>query len=423
MKLKVGMFAVSGAAAFFEGIVNWLTGNDAGNLFASEDGQKFREVNTDIFGTSNVNDVFYGPDLSSPGNETFLAAGNNGKLAKSSDGLTWSTINTGDINNLTTIGYGGAPFAPGGTVWTTVTSNFGTKRVNSLAYGNGLWVAAGASWGGDPGFIRISTNGSTWTTVTSNFGNSGINTLGYGNGIWIVAGYNGQMRRSTNGSTWTTVTSNFATGNAGQRNIYAVAYGNGLWVAVGYLGQIRTSTNGITWTTVNSNFGNSAIRGIAYGNGVWVAGGPLGKLRRSTNGSTWTTVDNAIVSGNNTYNGISYANGAFFGCASLGRIAKSTDGITWTTATTAFESNFSYNKGIAYGGERYISFGGYGEGVSEMRISTDSVNWTVVTSNIPAYVDDAEFANNLWVACGIQGAIRTSSPEGQNFISYFVGVE
>jgi hypothetical protein len=34
---------------------------------------------------------------------------------------------------------------PSGITWVTRTSNFGTTRIRSVAYGNGLWVAAGAT--------------------------------------------------------------------------------------------------------------------------------------------------------------------------------------------------------------------------------------------------------------------------------------
>jgi hypothetical protein len=271
IKLKRGIFASGGSASFFKGIVNWLTGNNSGKLFASEDGQTFEEVKSP-FGSSDVNDVFYGPDLSSPENNTFLAAGNDGKLAKSSDGLSWSTINTGDTNNINVLSYGRESFIPAGIVWTTVTSNFGNTQINSIAYGNNLWVA-----GGNIGQMRTSTNGSTWTTVNSNFGTTPINSVAYGNGLWIAGGVRGQIRTSTNGSTWTTATSNF-----GNTNVFSVAYGNGLWVAGGYTGQIRTSTNGSTWTTVTSNFGNTIIRSIADGNALWVAVGDTGQIRTSS---------------------------------------------------------------------------------------------------------------------------------------------
>ena len=311
MRLKVGTFASSGAGQFFAGIVNWLIGADGGKLFVSEDGLKFAEV-ISPFGSSNVNDVIYSDDLSSPGNQVFLAAGNDGKLAKSSDGLSWSTINTGDTTNINVVSYGGESFLPVGIIWTTVNSNFNTTDVLSIAYGNGLWVAGGAS-----GQMRISTDGATWTTVTANFGTTWIYFVAYDNGLWVAGGQGGQIRTSTNGSTWTTVNSNVR-----DTWILSVAYGNGLWVAGGQGGQMRTYTqeqlnlnkfiksqdeekatflnndgilfnwNGIGYerinTGINDNFVNGSIRNnggtyeyIIQGNNA---------LYHSTDLTTWTTI-------------------------------------------------------------------------------------------------------------------------------------
>ena len=98
----------------FTGIVNWLIGADSGKLFASQDGTTFAQIDTPVFGTSSVNDVFYGPDLSSLGNNTFLAAGDSGKLAKSSDGLSWTSINIGGTNNYQNIAFGNNTYYAGG---------------------------------------------------------------------------------------------------------------------------------------------------------------------------------------------------------------------------------------------------------------------------------------------------------------------
>jgi hypothetical protein len=73
--------------------------------------------------------------------------------------------------------------------WTTQTSNFGTTRINSVAYGNSLWVA-----GGNSGQIRTSTDGTTWTTRTSTFGNTAIQSVAYGNNLLVAGGLSGQLR-------------------------------------------------------------------------------------------------------------------------------------------------------------------------------------------------------------------------------------
>ena len=283
------------------------------------------------------------------------------------------------------------------TTWTTATSNFGTSTINSIAYGNGLWVA-----GGYTGQMRISTNGSTWTTVTSNFGTTNIRSVAFGNSLWVAGGYSGQMRTSTDGSTWTTATSNF--GTAG---IFSIAYANNLWVAGGSYGQMRTSTDGSTWTTATSNFGQfDDVHSITFGNDVWVAVGASDSIRTSTNGSTWTTVTSNFSGGmfSRVYS-VAYANNIFVAVQASGQIRTSTNGSTWTTVTSNFSSPGA--KSVAFGNGLWVA-GGY---TGQMRISTNGSTWTTVTSNFgSSAINSIAYANNLWVAGGQSGQMRLSVP-------------
>jgi hypothetical protein len=72
------------------------------------------------FGTSAINDVAYCHDH-------FIAVGGNGKMAVSSDGLTWTAV---------------------------AESSFGTRLINRAAYGGGVYVAGGSS-----GMIAYSSTG------------------------------------------------------------------------------------------------------------------------------------------------------------------------------------------------------------------------------------------------------------------------
>ena len=118
----------------------------------------------------------------------------------------------------------------------------------------------------------------TFITQASNFGNTSIQSIAYGNNVWVAAGNSGQLRTSTDAVTWTTQTSNF-----GASQIFRIAFGNSLWVAGGVTGQLRTSTDAITWTTRTSNFGITNIRTVVYGNSLWVAVGYTGQIRTSIN--------------------------------------------------------------------------------------------------------------------------------------------
>jgi hypothetical protein len=163
-------------------------------------------------------------------------------------------------------------------------STFGTSTINSVEFGNGLWVAVGVG-----GQLRTSTDATTWVTQTSEFGTSAINSVAFGNGLWVAGGAAGQLRTSTDAITWVTQTSEFGTSA-----IQSVAFGGGLWVAGGNAGTLRTSTDAITWVTQTSQFGTSAINSVAFGNGLWVAGGAFGSIMSGSSPSITKSPINTV---------------------------------------------------------------------------------------------------------------------------------
>jgi photosystem II stability/assembly factor-like uncharacterized protein len=104
IKLRRGIW--ESISSGFSGVVNWLIGADSGKLWVSQTGTTYSEI-TSPFGTSDVNDVGYL-------NNEYWAAGNDGKLAKSTDGLTWSTINTSQSTAINSVAYGNGLYYIGG---------------------------------------------------------------------------------------------------------------------------------------------------------------------------------------------------------------------------------------------------------------------------------------------------------------------
>ena len=266
---------------------------------------------TSNFGNTHINSVAYG-------NSLWVAVGNTGQIRTSTDAITW----------------------------TTQESNFGTRILRSVAYGNGTWVAGG---GPVPSLspIIISTDGVTWETNDYgdpdwNFpvGSAAVNSVAYGNGIWVIGGSSGKLATSLSGTGWSNETSNF-----GNTRIQSVAYGNGLWVAVGWYGQIRTSTDTITWTTQTSNFASDYtgdINSVAYGNGLWVAGGYSGQLRTSTDAITWTTQTSNFAFDN--INSVAYDNGLWVAAGYSGQLRTSTETLSYTLQLSDNKSVIETNK-------------------------------------------------------------------------------
>jgi hypothetical protein len=241
------------------------------------------------------------------GNNKWVAVGGGGKMAYSTDGATWTAVAdstiwdytgtrrddetytaTADINAIAygnnkwvaVGGYGKMAYSTDGVSWTAGAENvLGTEydmgnSINALAYGSNKFVAVGSY-----GKMATSTDGTSWTAVSNSTFDYTITAIAYGNNKFVAVGEGVKMATSTDGTSWTAV-SNSTFGNSG---INAIAYGNNKWVAVGggnWEGKMAYSTDGASWTAVsstNSTF-DDTINAIAYGNGKFVAGNVGGSM-------------------------------------------------------------------------------------------------------------------------------------------------
>jgi photosystem II stability/assembly factor-like uncharacterized protein len=130
-----------------------------------------------------------------------------GKAAYSTDGINWTTVEAGGFPNyqdrIWGIAYGNSTFVAvgnsgkaaystdNGRTWTaTENTTFGDKDINGIAYGNDKFVAVGNS-----GKAAYSTdNGATWTAIAdTTFGStSTINGIAYGGGRFVAVGADGK---------------------------------------------------------------------------------------------------------------------------------------------------------------------------------------------------------------------------------------
>lgn len=161
----------------------------------------------------------------------FCAAGANGQIATSPDGLTWtnrtglSSTAFGSSQNVNCIGWGGGQFvviggaggcatSPDGITWTYRAglsqtswgaSGFPSSK-HALAYSTGLGLWAVAS-GSNSGGMAWSADGVSWsygTGLVTTWGGARAAYTMVGTSSHLLAfGDQGYLARSTNGSTWT----------------------------------------------------------------------------------------------------------------------------------------------------------------------------------------------------------------------------
>jgi len=306
------------------------TAVDIGTLFDTSSGSKA------------INRIAYG-------NGKFVAGGNNGKIAYSSDGIAWTAVEDSKFSTddrIYGIVYGGAEgqekfiavsitvvnnrvtgnkiaTSTDGTTWSLVSTAadvFNNSSNIRIAYCGGKFVVHG-------GTMATSDDGMTWTGVSFNiFGNNGdINAIAYANGTFVAGGGSRGdqcIATSTDGTTWTlSDTTNFGTTD---NTVYAITYGNGkFFIGTRYASYIYSSTDGKGWTYCSTN-NLDAVRAIAYGNSKFFAVGDKGKIATSDDGSTWTRVTQSVFGDSDTISTIVYGNGKFVAIGS-GKIAYLSD--------------------------------------------------------------------------------------------------
>ena len=266
------------------------------------------------------------------GNGTYVAVGYDGGVMTSTNGISWTTRNTGIAN----------------------------RSWSSIVYGEGIFVAI--SWGesndGQAG-IMTSPDGISWTSINSPAQES-WSGIAYGNSTFVVVSYqNGnKVMTSPDGINWTLGTS------AANNDWAGVAFGNGTFVAVSRTGsgnRVMTSPDGINWSQQTSAADNLWIA-VAYGSGKFVAvssSGSGNRVMTSPDGVTWTIQTSAA---DNEWSGITYGDGMFVAVSATGsgnRVMTSPDGITWALQASAADNNWY---GVTYGNGKFVAVSVNGTG-------------------------------------------------------------
>jgi hypothetical protein len=281
----------------------------------------------------------------------------------------------------------------------------GTQFIlNSIAYGNGKFVAVGACTSDNCGTnVLVSSDGAHWNQATAAAGGEFLLAVAYGNGIFVAADETGTIVTSSDGLNWAVQRTGRGGGLAG------LAYGANQFVAVGELGGIVASTDGMVWTQRQPPTPNG-LTSIAYGNTRFVAGGDLGTAFRpvgltSVDGANWFNEEiQAAFPGSCI---VFYEKGLFLALTGdkyglpVSSISFSTNGVDWTVANPWIVAVVN---GIAYGDGKFLAAGGW-----EVLTSPDAINWEVHTGGIELPLDAVTYGNQQFVGVSRQGFIAASA--------------
>ena len=285
---------------------NVLDMHVSGRVFArdsllSAPGRFFFKPATTPFGTDLIYSVAYG-------NSVFVAVSSSGKISRSTDGgATWSTAIANSFGGTTirgvcfgngvfvAVGSGGkiARSTDNGASWSGLISNsFGGSNIVTVSFGDNVFIAAGVSGK----LARSTDNGVTWSfLITTAFsGTETFNTIAFGNGVFVAGGgalgVAGRIIKSNDdGVTWSAYISN----PYGALVPYSIVYGLGVFISVGGGGSCvisRSLDGGVTWSTAIANPFSSAttLYAVCFVSGIFIAISDAGTVSRSLDiGLTW----------------------------------------------------------------------------------------------------------------------------------------
>ena len=297
-----------------------------------------------------------------------------------------------------------------------------TERANpknfilyGIVYGaaDDLWVAVGDADGTDS-YIITSSNGVDWIeqapTVAKNLR---LNSVAYGGGIFVAVGWadgtDGYILTSTDGATWT------ERGNPDNRILYGVTYDgtNSQFIAVGNAdatdAYIITSPNGTTWTE-RSNAKQGTLRGVVEGGGVLVAVGDVtaasdAYILTSTDGATWTERSNPSAQGlNSVAYGVVAGAGLFVAVGQNGglgqaRIMTSPDGINWTSRNNP--QDVDLNK-VTFGFGIFVAVGDNISGDAYILTSRNGIDWIERKNPKNTFLNAIDFGDGVFITAGGQ---------------------
>ena len=207
-----------------------------------------------------------------------------------------------------------------GATWSATGGTTGKTNLNSMAYGNNLYIAIG----GTSSAVAVSLSGSptgTWSDQSSNItaNSSGYSAIAYGAGVFCAIGGTVSAFTAADPTKW------YAGASLASKTWVDIAYGNGRFIALASDGTLYYTNNWQTngWTTTPSYASNN----------------------------TWTAVANnpLYANGVTTWKNISYGQGLFVAIATSSQaVATSSDGLNWTYYATGMSSSSNWT-GLAFG--------------------------------------------------------------------------
>lgn len=375
----------------------------------------------------------------------FIAVGHAGKFARSSDGVTWQSANSGSTarfnevfvagnGQVVALGTSGAAYASSdhGETWSVLDTGVNEELLCGTARGHGavIWSSGKCLlWDGATGWESRGVNGAMATGSLYN----PMDHVRSNGSEFVGICSDGVVIFSRDGRDWHRAGSLYLDGGGD-----AVAVPGG-WVITGPQGKILRSRPGVSWSSPLISI-SSSQQAVVRTSSRYISFGDSGSAYESMDGGEWTSRfggdsrtswraavargDLAVAVGSNgdtflasptggepgnigldiTMNGVAASPDLFVTVGRVGRIYSSTDGIRWTdrSGVTA-----QFLEGIAWHDGKFI---GVGEGGTQVS-SNDGINWQASNIQEGADLRSIVHTSHGWISTGRRGLIF-QSPDG-----------
>jgi len=246
-----------------------------------------------------------------------------------------------------------------------------------------------------------------------------INSVTYGNSLYVAVGTSGTILTSTDSINWTPIYGGVTA------NLNHVCYGNGKFVAVGASGIIIYSTDGLVWNKATSSV-SLTLTSVVWASGAinnFVATSTNGTIILSTDAIDWPVSGIINTSDVDGINNIDYHSGLLVAVGNNASVLYSTDANNWYNASlppigssnTLHVGTSGYNfKAVRYVDDRWIASGDY----STVIISIDGINWVygytdtfraAVLGSPEFIIEGVPTVVPTWVFVGDGGVIYTAT--------------
>ena len=383
-------YGVRGNANSLSGIVytgsQYISVGEKGNILVSKNGESW------TLASSTTSESLY--DIAWNGSK-FVAVGYDSTIIQSDDGVNWfigykpeqSSILQDVVFNgsrFVAVGYYQTCMSLDGINWITKRDSY--TRLNSVTWGNGLFVAVG-----NEGLIKTSPDGLLWTQQVSGTKES-LKYLIWNGDKFTAIGSSGIILTSPDGISWTTLTS------IPNIQLESIVYGLNQYVVVGFRGEILTSPDGLTWTKQVSGV-SDRFYSITYGNNQYAAVVGNGTILTSPDGVSWTKRESG------TYQwlyDIIWTGNCFVACGLWELTSVSQDGITWECSDYKIKNEdfrsmaWGKNKLVVVGQYDNIKFAGetkYITSIQPISVSTSDGTAPILPTEVTAVYNDNTTAN------------------------------